>query len=183
MTIALISKEDQFTLLGKKVQDDSVVSISNFLSKDNEILRISLLPGMLNTLASNKEEELPIRIFEIGEVVLPDKTTDTGAINKKRLGILYSNLIGGFEVVHGILDYLFTKIGLMTSENASPYILQENDDESFLQKRRVQIKIKEKELGIMGVIHPSVNEKLSYVYPISYLELDVDLLFSEMIAK
>ena len=43
-----------------------------------EVVRPTLLPGALRTLAANRDAPLPVRLFEVGDVVLLDRAAGTG---------------------------------------------------------------------------------------------------------
>lgn len=62
-------------------------------------MRTSLLPGVLNTVKSNKAMALPIRTFELSDVVLKDPKTEVGARNERRFAAIYGAAASaGFEV-------------------------------------------------------------------------------------
>lgn len=48
------------------------VHISNPKTLEFQVVRTLLLPGLLKTLAANKKMPLPLRLFEISDVVLKD---------------------------------------------------------------------------------------------------------------
>ena len=60
-----------------------------------EIVRASLLPGILKTLEHNKALSKPIKLFEISDVVLLDDTSDVGARNERRFAAVYVEKRGG----------------------------------------------------------------------------------------
>lgn len=83
----------------------SAVKIANPKTLDFQVARTSLLPGLLKTLASNKKMALPLKLFEVADVVVQDKAKDVGARNERFLTALYYNSKGsGFETIHGLLD-------------------------------------------------------------------------------
>jgi len=84
-----------------------------------QVARTTLLPGILKTLASNKSMPLPVRLFEISDVVLKDATRDVGARNERRLCAVYCDMSSGFEIVHGLLDRTMQllSVPLCTQEN------------------------------------------------------------------
>ena len=43
------------------------------------MVRTSLVPGLLKTLGSNKEAPLPVKIFEVSDVVELDPEAEVGA--------------------------------------------------------------------------------------------------------
>jgi len=126
LTLCLISKLENFKYMRKEMPGKNAgvcVTLSNPISKDCDIARTSLLSGLLKCLQSNVDAKLPIRFFEIGDVVLLDKSTETGARNAKRLAALYCNKSAGLEYIHGLLDCLMTKLGIpFNSDKASYYL-------------------------------------------------------------
>ena len=50
------------------------VRIGNPKTEDFQAVRTTLLPGLLRTIASNKAVPLPIRLFEVQDVVFKDAT-------------------------------------------------------------------------------------------------------------
>lgn len=74
-------------------------------------MRTSLLPGLLMCLKENKGENIPQKLFEVSDTVVKDSTTDTGARNIRRVTALVIDTASNFEVIHGLLDLLMTKIG------------------------------------------------------------------------
>ena len=73
-------------------------------NKQKKVARTSLLPGLLKTLASSRNMPLPLKIFEVSDVVLNDKTAEVGARNERRLCVVSYNKTSGFEIPHGVLD-------------------------------------------------------------------------------
>lgn len=47
---------------------------------------------------------IPLKLFEVSDVVLADPDTEVGARNERRLCAVNCNKLAGFEVVHGLLD-------------------------------------------------------------------------------
>ena len=47
---------------------------------------------------------LPIKLFEISDVILKDPKAEVGARNERRLCVVYYYKIASFEFVHGVLD-------------------------------------------------------------------------------
>ena len=68
---------------------------------------------------------LPLKLFEIQEVVLKDETQETGARNERRLAAIHYNNTPGFEVKTGCLQNLdFTKmVSLMLDVGFVPLLL------------------------------------------------------------
>lgn len=104
LTFTLLSRDDVGVKMNKKIEDIPAVHIGNPKTAEFQIARTSLLPGLLKTLAANKKMPLPLKLFEISDVVLKDDEAEVGARNERRVCAVNCNKNAGFEVVHGILD-------------------------------------------------------------------------------
>lgn len=69
------SREDIAARLGVKIENVPAVHISNPKTLEFQVVRTLLLPGLLKTLAANKKMPLPMKLFEISDVVLKDTNT------------------------------------------------------------------------------------------------------------
>jgi phenylalanyl-tRNA synthetase beta chain len=70
------------------------------------------LPSALKTLSANKDAPLPIRLFEISDVVLVDAEKAVGARNERRLVAVQAARGAGFEVLHGLLNRVMEVLGV-----------------------------------------------------------------------
>lgn len=80
LNFALCSKADLSTNLNKELEEN-VVIVDNPKTVDTEVVRNSLIPGILRTLYNNKGTKLPIQLFELNDIALVDESTYTGAKN------------------------------------------------------------------------------------------------------
>ncbi|VDN28541.1 unnamed protein product [Gongylonema pulchrum] len=76
LNFALCSRDDISVKLKKPDNLKKAVKISNPKTLEFQVARTTLLPGLLKTLASNRDMPLPLRLFEIQDVVLKDSTSD-----------------------------------------------------------------------------------------------------------
>lgn len=74
--------------------------------------RTHLLPSALKTLAANKDAPLPLRLFEISDVLLLDARKAVGARNERRLVAVQAAREAGFEVLHGLLNRVLDVLGV-----------------------------------------------------------------------
>lgn len=77
-----------------------------------QVARTRLLPSALKTLAASKTVQLPIRLFEISDVVLLDSGKDVGARNERRMIAVNANRESGFEIIHGVLNRIMEVLGV-----------------------------------------------------------------------
>ncbi|CAG5125031.1 unnamed protein product, partial [Candidula unifasciata] len=104
LTFALCSKADIADKLGKTIESLNAVHITNPKTAEFQVVRTTLLSGILKTIFHNKGVPLPLRLFEISDVVYQDPSRDVGARNDRRLCAVNYNRASEFEVIHGLLD-------------------------------------------------------------------------------
>lgn len=63
------------TKLRKPFDSDHTVCISNPKTLEFQVARTNLLSGLLRTTSANKKMPLPMKLFEVTDVVLKDPTT------------------------------------------------------------------------------------------------------------
>lgn len=66
------SRADVADKMRKTIESIQACHISNPKTLDFQVARTSLLPGLLKTIASNRNMPLPLKTFEISDVVLRD---------------------------------------------------------------------------------------------------------------
>ena len=72
----------------------------------------SVYAGALKTLGANKDLALPIKLFELSDVVFlaPDK--EVGSQNQRQLVAVQCSKESGFEVIHGLLNRVMEVLGI-----------------------------------------------------------------------
>ncbi|KAI3939223.1 hypothetical protein MKX01_002091 [Papaver californicum] len=73
-------------------------------SSDFEATRTSVMSGLLKTVRENNHHPKPIKIFEMGDIVLLDDTKDVGAKNSRKVAALYCNESSGYEEISGLVQ-------------------------------------------------------------------------------
>lgn len=99
----------------RRPEDNLCVTIGNPKTQEFQIGRTTLLVGLLKTVSHNKQLPLPIKLYEIADVILKDDKCDVGAVNQRRLAVLYCDVNAGFEKLHGVVDEVMLKLGVSTS--------------------------------------------------------------------
>ncbi|KAG8445358.1 hypothetical protein GDO86_010225 [Hymenochirus boettgeri] len=116
LTFALCSVDDISDKIGISVSDANAAHISNPKTAEFQVARTTLLPGLLKTIAANRKMPLPLKLFEISDVVLKDSSKDVGARNHRHLCAVYYNKNPGFEVIHGLLDRIMQLLAVSPGE-------------------------------------------------------------------
>lgn len=173
LTFALCSQEDIADKLRKNITETRAVHISNPKTAEFQVARTSLLPGLLKTLAANRKMPLPLKLFEISDVVLKDETKDVGARNNRRLCAVYYNKSPGFEVIHGLLDRVMQLLDVKPGRNQG-YHIQAAEDSTFFPGRCAEIFSCGKSIGHLGVLHPDVISRFELTMPCSAIDIDIE---------
>jgi phenylalanyl-tRNA synthetase beta chain len=116
VTWILGSHHENFAMVNREDDGKTAVIVGNPRTSEFEVVRSSLLPGILKTMGHNKDSPRPIKLFEVSDVVRLDTEEDVGAANHRHLAALYCNLNSGFEVIHGLVDRLMEIAGVPVVE-------------------------------------------------------------------
>lgn len=176
LTWILCSHKENFDMLNRKDDKPAAVIIGNPRSSDFEMVRTSLMPGILKTVGHNKDHPKPIKIFEVGDIALLDDSKDVGARNRRQLAALYCGPSSGFEIIHSLVDRIMEVVGtpfVPVGDNLGYYI-KRSDSPEFLPGRQADIIYKGKHVGTFGIVHPEVLENFDITFPCSYVELNME---------
>lgn len=176
---ALLSKRECFEQLRRKPMAEEVwkpkadmrgycaeappVTLGNAKTKDFEIIRTTLLGGVLKCLSSNKHLPMPIKIFEIGDVVLQEPSMEVGSCNVRRVCAINAGQTAEFSKLHGLLDQIMHQLKCEPEHEAAtsakpkrPFRLSPSEDPAFFPGRQAHIMVEEIAIGIIGELHPEV---------------------------
>ena len=150
-----------------KIQTHDNIKTINSLNADNNVLRYSMVPTLLNMLDNNMKYFNDVNIFEIGKVAYLCDEENTGTRTRQCLGFLTAannaNFNSAASEVSALLYYLDHK-----------YEVSESSDPRFIPGRQAAIIVNGKQVGIFGEIHPAVLENWSISVPCVAGELDLE---------
>lgn len=138
------------------------VALGNAKTKEFEIVRTTLLGGVLKCLANNKHLPMPIKIFEVGDIVQQEPEMEVGARNIRRVCAIHAGQTSEFSKLHGLLDQLMYQLKCEPAHQAAagskkrPFKLVASDDPAFFPGRQARIIVEDIPIGIIGEIHPEV---------------------------
>ncbi|PSN68080.1 phenylalanyl-tRNA synthetase beta chain [Corynespora cassiicola Philippines] len=187
MPLILCSHEENFEWLNRKDDGNTAVVLENPKTIEYQIVRTSLLPGLLKTINSNKHHAVPMKIFEVSDVAFKDLSQERKSRNERHFAAAIMGKTSGFEQVHGLLDRLMlmlksafiTREEGMKNEKLEGYWIEELDDPTYLKGHGAAIKLniggKHHTIGSFGILHPSVLQKFELGYPVSTLEFNLEV--------
>lgn len=143
-----------------------LVEVDNVMSQSYACLRHWILPSLLQVEAASSRAFYPHRLFEVGEVVVPDEERDIGSRTITVLGGLIAHAQAHFSELHSCLDLLLYYLD-------KPYTLEAIDHPAFLTGRAGQIRMEGNPVGLLGELHPEVLEQWQIGMPAVAMELDL----------
>ena len=106
MPLTLCSHDENFKFLNRTDDGSQVVTLANPKTAEYQVVRTSLLPGLLKTIRENRHVGVPIKVFEVGDVVYKAPHLERKCRNERHFAAAYCGKTSGFEIVHGLLDRL-----------------------------------------------------------------------------
>ena len=151
---------------------DRIVEVENVMTQAYSCLRQWITPSLLRVEAASTRAFYPHRLFEVGEVAVPDATEETGVRTLMVLGALIAHANANFSEAHSCLDLLLFYLD-------RPYTLEPISHRSFLDGRAGRIVSNGRAIGLIGELHPEVLEHWQVTMPSVVFELEVDALVNE----
>jgi phenylalanyl-tRNA synthetase beta chain len=161
---------DRMRLAGS--DGDRIVEVENVMTQAYSCLRQWIAPSLLRVEAASTRAFYPHRLFEVGEVAVPDATEETGVRTLMVLGALIAHANANFSEAHSCLDLLLFYLD-------RPYTLEPISHRSFLDGRAGRIVSNGRAIGLIGELHPEVLEHWQVSMPSVVFELEVDALVRE----
>ncbi len=171
MTLVLTSEPAAF-VKWRIPPDPRAVRIDNPISTEQTICRVSLLPGLLETLAINKQYDLPQYLFEVGDCCFVDPEAETGAREERHIAAALIGTHVGYADIRAVADAFVHEMG-------AKYAVKATESPSYIPKRAAALfSGNGKPIGTMGEIHPEVLEAYGLKHPVAVLELSLEKLLA-----
>lgn len=152
MPLILCSHDENFAWLNRKDDGKTAVRLANPKTAEYQIVRTSLLPGILKTIRENRKHALPIKVFEASDVAFKDESLERKSRNERHFAAAYCAKTSGFEVVHGLLDRVMAMLSTVVDENGAAeeldtYWIEPLEDPTYFPGRGASVHIKYKKGG------------------------------------
>lgn len=174
LTFSLCSRDDLAVKMRRKIEDVPAVHIANPKTLEFQVARTCLLPGLLKTLQANRKMPLPLKLFEISDVVLRDAGAEVGARNERHLAAVFYNKNPGFEIIHGLLDRIMQLLEVPNTTDSSGYQLRPGKDSALFPGRAAEVVAYGQVVGSLGVLHPEVVTGFELTLPCSAIEINIE---------
>lgn len=150
----------------------NTVKIKNPLGEDFSVMRTTTVPSMMESLARNySRNNSEASLFEIGKVYIPK---NNGEDLPEERNIVNIGIYGGVDYydLKGIVENLMETLGIETFK-----LKRETENPSFHPGRTAALYIKKELVGILGEIHPDVQENYGIKERCYMAELNLDVLY------
>ncbi|MBQ6346719.1 MAG: phenylalanine--tRNA ligase subunit beta [Clostridia bacterium] len=148
----------------------NVVKLRNPLGEDTSVMRTTLVPSMLNTVAANLNRNIPGgMLFELSKVFVPAEKAGELPAEKAALCIAAYGEGVDFYTVKNIVTWLLAKFGVTASIAAG-------GDGYYHPGRKAIMAVGDTRLAALGEIHPDVAEAFDIKGRVVVAEVDLDAL-------
>jgi phenylalanyl-tRNA synthetase beta chain len=148
------------------------VKIKNPLGEDYSIMRTSSIQSTMEALTRNFTRNNPaVRIFEIGKVYLPGEDLNQLPSEKNITAV---GMYGGadFFNLKGVVENLMECLGISRYE-----FRRESSNPSFHPGKTAALYVKGEHAGVLGEIHPAVQDNYDIAEKCCVAELNLDVLY------
>ncbi|CAK3883691.1 phenylalanyl-tRNA synthetase beta chain [Lecanosticta acicola] len=185
MPLILCSHDENYAWLNQK-DDNMAVRLANPKSLEYQIVRTSLIPGLLKTIRENRKHAIPMKVFEVADVCFKDASLERRSRNERHFAAAWYGKTSGFEQVHGLLDriMLMLKSSFITREDGlenneiQGYWIEPVHNPTYLNEAAaIYLKLagKPQRIGTFGVLHPTVLKHFDLPFPTSVLEINIEV--------
>ena len=166
----------------------NLIKIRNPLRKEEEALRTTLIPALLENVRLNiNRGEKSLRFFEIASVFSPsgqklpvEKVELAVVYLKEKRTFLWDAKHDSFYDLKGVIENLFLMLGI---KNYS-FVQESSLSQPYLHPgKSCVIKIDNQMVGWAGTLHPDVAQDFNVIPEINIAELDTGRLLSFMPSK
>ncbi|MHA1335196.1 MAG: phenylalanine--tRNA ligase subunit beta [Promethearchaeota archaeon] len=168
LNFILSNSEKHYDYMKINVKESELVQIANPVSKEFNTTRTKILPKLMETLLFNRSEEKPIKIFEVGDVIILSKKEETGAKRELHLAAATYHEDADFTEIRSTLDFIMTTLGYYNDFEVKPSKIP-----TYIEGRCGDIIFKGEKIGEIGEIHPEVLLNFKLEFPVAALELNL----------
>ncbi len=154
------------TLTEKILREVPVVVTTNPRSEDYSVLRNALFPVLMDFASLNQHADFPQRIFEVGDIVVPDESKETRTDQIPSICGLVTDVKVNITNLMKDIGYLLRNLDL---DGKFKFVAGTNP--TFIEGRTAQIVVNEKIVGLFGEVAPEVLNNFEITHPIVVFEV------------
>jgi phenylalanyl-tRNA synthetase beta chain len=156
-----------FAFIRKEYLSGEFVRVTNPVTEEFTAIRNSLIPSTLLFLSRNQNSRMPVKVFEINEVVVRNQSTETGYKNAMRMALALMDYQVSYEMLQAPLHAVLEALGLKPA-----YV--KATSEGLIEGRTAEIVANGRKIGVIGEVSPEELEKFDLRFPVVIAELYLD---------
>ena len=152
----------------KMLRNMPLTTTGNPKSREYSVLRNSLLPVLLDFAAQNQHADYPQRIFEVGDVVMPDPREQTRTKQVPHVCRLIADTCVNITGMLTEVGFILRNLGLA---NRIAFVAEKAPE--FIDGRSGKILIDGKIVGVFGEVSPEVLDNFGIGMPVVAFEMEL----------
>ncbi|MFW9846015.1 MAG: phenylalanine--tRNA ligase subunit beta [Candidatus Thorarchaeota archaeon] len=154
-------------LLNEKVlRNKPIVVTANPKSRDYSVLRNSLFPLLLSFASQNQHAEYPQKVFEVGDVAIPDEMMETRILQIPAVSGLVTDTTVNITDLATEIAFLLRNLGL-----DGRFTYKKSEDPTFISGRTADILVEGNPVGWFGEVSPEVLSNFELGTPVVAFEI------------
>lgn len=166
MSLMLTSETAHYEKMLQEEEDH--VQVARPITIEGTMIRTSLINSLMEFLENNKHEDLPQKIFEIGDVLYLDDSTENKTRTSKKLAGLICHSSANFTEIKSVVTSVLENLGYSME-------ISDSENTSFIPGRVADVYGRSKNSdvqGFFGEISPEVITNFTLEYPVIGFEIE-----------
>ena len=166
MSLMLTSEEAHYEKMNQ--EEKPHVQVARPITIDRTMIRTSLINSLMEFLEDNKHEDLPQKIFEIGDVLYLDDSKENKTISSKKLAAVICHSTANFSEIKSVVTSVLSNLGYSME-------IKDSKNKTFIEGRAADVKgvsdagsIE----GFFGEVSPEVITNFTLEYPVIAFEIE-----------
>jgi len=166
MSLMLTNEDAHYTKMNQIEKQH--VQVAKPITIDRTMIRTSLINSLMEFLEDNKHEDLPQKIFEIGDVLYLDETKENKTVASKKLAGLICHSSANFTEIKSVVTSILSNLGYEMK-------ISDSENKTFIEGRVADVEGKSEKgniEGFFGEISPEVITNFTLEYPVIGFEIE-----------
>ncbi len=166
MSLMLTSEEAHYEKM--KQEEKPHVQVARPITIDRTMIRTSLINSLMEFLEDNKHEDLPQKIFEIGDVLYLDDTKENKTVSSKKLAAVICHSTANFTEIKSVVTSVLSNLGYSME-------IKDSQNKTFIEGRAADVKGMSDAgsiEGFFGEVSPEVITNFTLEYPVIAFEIE-----------
>ena len=166
MSLMLTSEEAHYEKMNQ--EEKPHVQVARPITIDRTMIRTSLINSLMEFLEDNKHEDLPQKIFEIGDVLYLDDSKENKTVSSKKLAAVICHSTANFTEIKSVVTSVLSNLGYSME-------IKDSQNKTFIEGRAADVKGMSDAgsiEGFFGEVSPEVITNFTLEYPVIAFEIE-----------